>query len=469
MEINAKRLNPSPNSRKTGKLQDKGFIADCKGRTEEKDVNLYRTNGIAYSIAEFADRNMHLLSGYEQESLNKGKGFLKTHIPKGLEIPVQRNKAFGDKIEFVARSNGYRSAYDEKRKIKFKGCNPHPELGDYLSTPSDFGDTSPKIIRESWGVIEAAGVMREIMAISFLERNNFPNILEPLCVYEYIGRSGGKTIDLGYCLVERSRFNVRLGDLGGDDAMKIALFEPGLFKKIVPKEEDWLSEKEMDENKLLLAKKHGIGMEELEKECKKKIKENIDKPIGFFDLPEHLGYLIKRQTDFLINLHFRGFLRGSANGHQGNTIILPNGEAYLCDFDSTRIIRIPKKPDKDFMMKFFLSCAQEVIESDFTYLTFVEHEDLSETYENQRNVFDKVYMKYLQISGYFYAYMEKFLKSARSLGWDIGLLDKAAKEAERTHAYFDALMRNVRNSYTNHILGPKHYGKDSRDKYKGAN
>ncbi len=425
---------------------------------------LEETEGTSYSIRDFVERHISVLTPTEQQVVRTGFQLLPDSIPANLSKPVKRvseqdpENGSRRKIQTLGR----RSAYDADAHIKFKGCSPPAEPKPHANRFYFFGDDRFRIVKDSFGVMEPESVMRELLAISFLEQEQLPNVLHPLCVYEY--KPSERTA--GYCLVMHSEHNERLPDMDPDqdanhaDHLRLAIFDQQLFRKLVPFQKVWMDEQTIQQWIANEAQKKGMSIEDYVRVEKEKLLGQYDKPFGHS--PGFVEEAIEKQTELLITFQFRGLLRNMANGHNENTIISPSREYFLCDFETAAVIPIPAHADEKFLRDFCLAGVIESMELDFRYVAFVPHADLSKTPENRAQAFHSVFDKYSGISELFRRYHERFYEECRARGWAGRTLDRAIESARDTPVFADQALLRIDNDFVHAFYPFSQYLKNTQ-------
>jgi hypothetical protein len=130
-----------------------------------------------------------------------------------------------------------------------------------------------------------------------------------------------------------------------------------------------------------------------------------------------------KKASLLAKMNFLGGFRDLLDSNIGNEILDPG--VHLCDFSSFKVVKIPEKPDGDFIRRFYLQCIVEAIKSSLPIID--TKEDRSEIYTKKSSVFR--------------AYLRAFALHARKRGWDTTSLSKIHKWAETTPVFKRALRK----------------------------
>lgn len=414
----------------------------------DQEVMLMETEGKVHNVAEFVEMHHVLLSPHEQRLLASGAHLLHLTIPSGLDHPLSKVARENSKENGLpAQNSGVRSTYDTINKRKFKACISPDEPLPYWNLCCFFGESQFRIVEDSYGVLDTKEAMREIAAINYLQQLGLPNVLDPLCIFEYTKNGESR----GFCIVEASEYNHRLDQMDlnpvyyAQTCLRLALMNQELFRKVVPLEKAWLGPEIIKATIAKNAGKAGVSIDEYIERERGILQQQIDKPFWYGQ--DFVDEIIAKQIPLLINMHFKGLFRNMANGHIGNTIISPARDYFPCDFETAHMISIPKNPDVDFMKDFYLASVLEAIESDIGPLSFVPIPNLSTSYKNKRKVFERVFGRYQEVSNYFNEFTALFLEKCGDHGWDISLMQKAMMGAQESRVFFDQVMRHMPNDF----------------------
>lgn len=392
-------------------------------------IDLYKCAGITYSPAEFVRENLRVLDSKEQEIIKDCREYFPREVARELQTPLTRSEEIGKQKALIVNRDGGRSAYWEERRLKFKGCNPTLEHKIYTNPVFEFG-SSFKVASESWGVLSSEAVMRELLALAFLENRGLPNALTPVCVYEYRHKSS-----LGYCLVLRTLTNRRADEFL--DSKKIAVNYQGENEGL------WV----IDRGKATAADRAA---------------ELRGKELKFTQFTNQ--WYARQMADLLSNLHFQGFFRGPTNGHLGNTIVeFAEGKSkclYLCDFSTTRIIDLPPSPSPHFLADFILASLLEVLEAapfvcDYIKIANLpkscslppgEHRLPLEICELISRAYPKILDCFLRACLIFKCYIKKFFELGQEQGWNKEDVDSALNNVGEQWDLQQGILRVVPNS-----------------------
>lgn len=399
---------------------------------EPVEIKLYESKGKVYFIDQFAKQNLDLLAPHEQEVIMTNIDVFpkEKNISPFLRVPWTRSEWLrkSEKIDIVNRG-GERSAYHPLWKINFKGCRPVEKEREYRNMVWNFESSKLMSSSEAYGVLAARDIMSEILAVAFMHQHKIANIQMPTCIYEYF--SGNKS--LGYSLAIACESDFRIENLV-DDIENISY-------------------------------------------------SNDNRQIGFTGID--FNWYCQQKVDSMITSHFNGGFRNYTNCNYGNEIVvLENGKAsgiYFTDFDKFFLIKIPQKPDYDFLKKFYLTCFIELAESstptycapkkdelddserlkaaeDFmllfvesgTYVFVKNGESIKLFKKEQAETTELEYGKVAQImlakwSPLYGRYKEAFFSQAKILGWDLSLLEMIEKESIENNDYRKKLLFNTTN------------------------
>lgn len=380
----------------------------------DSKVQLYECPGEIYSIIDFVKKSKHLLNQHEQDLIAQSQDLLcQIHIPKYLTKCLTRTPEFAIKANpmLTVRRSGGRSAYWVERNIKFKGCRPVLDNTDFPIEILPFGTQKIEYRRIPFGTMRAESVMREILGYCFLKTHHFNTHSIPICVYKYQSDKH----DPGYCLVSKTVGEVRI-------------------EEFIPYPDCTIED--------IIRAKH--SNEQTIKQC----------PIGAelslrgIDLWQY----IEQKSSFLAKMHFNGGFRGILNSNIGNDVIVGNEtgdfQLYLCDFDTFKIVSIPKEPETSFVETFVLQCIVEVAKGSLSILDYV---DLPGGFSCVQ-IADALGEIYFNKSSLWHAYERKFYRNAELLGWDSPAVEKAIDKMRRTEAFANILCSCILNSrYVNEL------------------
>jgi len=119
-------------------LDRKKIIPHLKQKSE---TFLYPTDGCVYSIKEFAKNKKNLLNGYEQGFIEKNLSLLNKSIPDYLTSALTAVEPKNHCKKIPVKGVGSRSVFWLKKKLKFKGCKPKPDLY-FPNEQLDFGQNN---------------------------------------------------------------------------------------------------------------------------------------------------------------------------------------------------------------------------------------------------------------------------------------------------------------------------------------
>jgi len=363
-----------------------------------KKVYLYTCEGRVYSIQDFVELEGSKLGKNEIKIILEQKRHLTSKTPKILRDPFTLSAFLKkSKEKICVERAGARSAYWKTKKIKFKGCRPEPGLA-FPTEELGFGFAEVKTGKIPFGVLSTENVMREILAYCFFKQFKIAVCQKPLCVFEYLHE--GKI--LGYCLALQKPTDERM------------------------------------ENKLDyfgLSIKDLISIKYFEKKFKLKV---LSGEVGFKGI--NPKWYVKQKSKILVSMNFNGGFRGILNSNIGNDI-LHKKRLCICDFDTFRVIKIPKKPSLKFMNGFCLWCLVELFKTSPLVWDYLDLEGKS-----KKEVLKMLQDSFFENSSLWKSYKERFFREAKKRNWNLDLLQKALSKASKTGVYYDMIPDTVVNS-----------------------
>ena len=358
----------------------------------EKDVRMYECIGKVHSICSFIENHYNILSEKEFSIIEKQKGVLKKiKIPPFLNKCLTRSESLAVNQQFLSmKRNGARSAYDEKSKIKFKGCRP--EINSNSTFPIeklDFNKKNIKYDKIPFGVLSKGGVLREILAYCFCLYHSIPISHEPICIYEYY--YGDKSI--GFCIILKS--------LAGEKRVEQLIEYPDIsLKELIE-----ITTKKMKTSFLIGSELRVSGI--------------------------NINFYSEKKAKFLIKMHFNGGFRGILNSNIGNDIVDSEGNLFICDFDTFKIIEFPSQVDQLFLDDFVLSCLIEVFKSSLSILDFINFDEGKSLREKNLLLFKR----YKEKSTLWIYYWTIFMQMINQMRWDSVMIEKAVENSLKTEAF----------------------------------
>ncbi len=365
---------------------------------ESKQITLFSAHGHVLSIRQFAEKHLELLNKIEQGIIQDMTSILRAEQPFELPHPLVRTAKYTTGFqEIPARRCGTRSAYIQKLGLKIKGCRPEDAKFPHWELTKELN------IETSWlpfGVLDAEGVMREILAYCFTKKYSLPSPSEPFAVFEY---GQGETL-LSYGLVSKDAFDPRLEEFIDDKGITVHS-----LVRIVKRPDAFA---------------HILGRE-----------------VGLIGI--ELQDYIELKTDLLIAFNFRGAFRGILNSNIGNDIVRNSALHSLCDFDSFIVLPVPSSNEQSEIRRFVIRAFIELIKTSLPFVDYINF-DSQTTEEIHRSL--SAY--YIEKSSLFRRYKDKFLERAGELGWDITFVESCIREALSTPVSFELLQELVPNSHT---------------------
>ena len=342
-------------------------------------IKVYQTQEKVFSIKEFVDLFIDKTNLSEAEKRLLREGNLLDTVPKHLNKAITRAEWLkedrSDLIEM--RRAGERSAYCEKNKVKFKGCNPPEKEVEFPTELTFFGKEEVTVEKIPYGILTAEQVIREILGCVFFSKYGLNTNLKPVCVYEQ---------GYGFCLVEETKAEKRVESFLD--------FENKNVSELV----------RLDSIRKKLGLSHDLGTE---------VKLKGINIVKYAD----------EKAKMLLSMNFNGGFRGLLNSNIGNDVITLNEdgelELFLCDFDTFAVVEIPEKPTKDFLKRFFLQSFVELAKSSLPIVDIVK--DSVGAVE-----------RYKIISSLYNVYRREFYRKAKEKKWDLELLKEIEEWALST-------------------------------------
>lgn len=363
-----------------------------------KEIFLYSTEGNVYTVFDFAVKFKEKLSTIEETIINENINYL--NQKQQFKYPLTgTQEAYNRLLEpLKAKSIGSRSALLQKNNVKFKGCKfdisnqlcfPHEQL--------DFGDEKMQTTEIPFGVLTLENVLREILAFCFLKQFNININHTPINVFEYVYN---KKI-MGYCLVSKTKNEQRLES--AENYYDLSISDLICLKYIEKKTNIPLTENEPD---------FGIDKE----------------------------WYARQKAKLLIKVNFNGGFRGILNSNIGNDIIYKN-KLYICDFDTFNVIKVPLKPEYEYIKNFTLWCIVEVLKTSPIILDYLDTEGLT-----NKEISEKLWGIYTSKSLLWKNYVRLFMKKVKDLNWNLSYIEESLKEIIQTQVFEEMILDNVINS-----------------------
>ena len=373
-------------------------------------VSLYHCDGIVHTLRSFAGSRLSLLSELEAEIICNNLESFPDSLPDKqiLQRCLTRSIEFSSNQEPVVEvlRSGARSAYWESEQIKLKGCRPVRTKTVFPVDTISFDSREIKRQHTAFGVLDAQGVMRELLGYCFFCQIGLPVISKPLCVFEYL--ENGK--NAGYCLVLETPENTRIESL--IDYPDITIYDL-----------------------LTIYEKGGIGDGKI----------ILGSELRLSGL--NIWRYAEEKAAQLCAMHFAGGFRGILNSNIGNDISIkgPSNKfiLFLCDFDTFEVKPVSARLESSEMDIFVLRCIIEVAMGAMPILEFV---DIPEncTIEERTDLLGYVFF---EKSTLWRTYQRQFFSSAGRLGWQLDALEDSIERMRKTPAFTDVLTTCIPNSY----------------------
>jgi hypothetical protein len=371
---------------------------------------LYECPGTVYSVRAFARKHLKLLEPHERRFLSK----FFTELAGEIEVPQPLTKCLGRSEDFsihrtptlTARRCGARSAFLVEKRLKFKGCRPVWDGATYPSEILPFSGTRLRRIRIPFGTLSREAVMREILGYCFCLLHRITPHGTPLCVYEYEWE--GRIY--GYCLVMET-----VGETRAEEFIEYPDMTVGNLKAAIGAGE--------------VTGCYVLGSE-----------------LRLRGL--NLWWYVENKGRLLVQMHTNGGFRGILNSNIGNDVIAGLGgpalSLFLCDFDTFKVVAMPRKPNARFVRSFMLHCLIEVVKGSISILDYLE---LPDALEPARRA-EALAQVYLAKSSLWHAYRRRLAAQVRAGPWDYALLEPAFRRAIRTPVIAHVLGECVLNNHS---------------------
>lgn len=330
-------------------------------------LKLFESYGEVIRISDFLSQFLEECNLTECERSILIKAKFPKDIPSILDQPLTRADWLkkSDKI-IDAQRLGERSAY--WKKYKFKGCNPSNIEKTFPSESFFFGQEKVVIKQIPYGILTPEEVMRELLGFAFFQINDLKTNIIPMCIYKY---------PKGYCIVEETIGEKRVESLFEFQTKNIS----ELMKQNIARLQTKL--------------RHGLETE---------VRLNRINPKRY----------THQKAKILVEMNINGGFRGLLNSNIGNDVIdIVDHQLYLCDFDTFRVVEIPKKPDEQFLKRFFLQSFVEVVKSSLPIIDLVDNGD-------------EAVKRYLEISSLYHEYRRQFFLHAKKRDWELEKIESWA-------------------------------------------
>ena len=362
---------------------------------QSKKINLYSCQGKVYGVREFAHLNIPILNSLEQSFLKKNIDLLPEDNPPFAQPLVRNQRLSNGEMEVSAQRSGARSAYIPELNLKIKGCRPeNSEFPEWILDDN----FQLKVRKIPFGVLQAEGVIREILAYCFIRKYNLTLSCTPVAVLAY-----GKQGKHGFAIVSITKTDERL--------------------------ESRLHFNNITLHRLLRLHNSGDRLRLLEREA---MLAEID-----------TSYYCKRKTDLLTELNFHGGFRGILNSNIGNELVDKNMIVALCDLDTFKLFLLPTKDERHLIRKFVINTFIELLKSS---LPFIDYLDLNGMSKKEIHLALKDY--YCHHSSVYLTYRNKFFDWICKKEWDLNLVETFIEEALQLDIAFEILQELIPNSYT---------------------
>ena len=377
-------------------------LDDDRKLRETEDIVLYSTAGSVTPARAFAERHLGLLDPEEAALVAGGLDRL-ADGPAGFERPLLRTPRYADgALEVPAKRGGTRSAYLPEGQIKIKACRPEATTFPHWELDDDFALEVGQI---PFGVMTPEGVMREILAYCFEQRQGLPSAGRPLVVFDYAadGNGDGDGGSLGLSLVSH---------VPGDERVERFIDCGGRTL-----------------HDLVRQRRRGLLPAGREVELRGISRQDF----------------VERKAGLLARFNFGGGFRGLLNSNIGNDVIRDGRLHSICDFDTFHRQALPAADDREGVRRFTLRAYVELIKSS---LPFVDWLDFADADAGREEVHRALAAYYREHGSLFHAYSRRFLRRAADLGWDAPLVAGAIDEALATPIAFELLQELIPNSFT---------------------
>lgn len=374
------------------KLERKKIVPELKKQTYQY---LKHQDGVVLTINDFFKKNNLILQKHERLIIKNELSLFEQKIPNFLENPLILTENSENESVIKIVKIGSRSTFWPEKKIKIKGCRwngmlsfPHERL--------DFGSTIMKTEEIPFGILTKENVLREILAYCFLKKYNIRAFQKPMVVFEY--HENKKVI--GYALVYHS-----------------------------------LSEKRIEsrENYFNLTVKDFISIKFIEKTYNVNILPNESNIIGIKE-----DWYAKEKSKLLLMMNFNGGFRGFLNSNLGNDIVYKR-KFYICDFDTFKVIKIPKKASENFIFSFCLWSMIELIKSSPLVFDYIDLSGIE--YKEAAGI---LWKSYSEKSLLWAEYKKGFVQMAKKLKWSN--IEDIMQRVTEQKIFYELILDNVLNS-----------------------
>jgi hypothetical protein len=350
-------------------------------------LELYPVRGDVHCVRSFAEAHASVLADHERRFLAANRDCLAAPTVE-LSTPLARSglpPIDGPRLPALRR--GARSAYISSLGLKLKGCRPEPS--SFPSWSVDDG-RRPVVTTIPFGVLQAEGVMRELLGSCFAACHGLSLATVPIAVFEYADAHG----DGRFCLVS-----------SGDDAQR--------------------AEARIDCDGLTLhdvVRLHRVGR----LRGREARLRGIDATV-----------FIARKADALARLHVAGGRRGVLNSNIGNDVLAGDAFAGLCDFDTFRLQLVPDGASDSALADFVFTALIEVLKSSLPFIDFCADgtpSGLAHYYRTRSSLYR--------------AYRDRFACAAAARRWNAASVERHARNTLESSIATELIRELVPNAET---------------------
>ena len=163
----------------------------------------------------------------------------------------------------------------------------------------------------------------------------------------------------------------------------------------------------------------------------------LEGDVGFKRVSQ--DWYCREKSKILLKMNFNGGFRGILNSNIGNDIHY-NKTLFTCDFDTFKIIKIPKNPDYKFIKNFVLWCFVELLKTSPTCWDYL---DLGKFKPKNLEILTESYRKNSLLWKYYY---KGFIQEAKKRKWNLLYVEEAIKEMIKAPVYYDMILDVVPNN-----------------------
>jgi hypothetical protein len=354
----------------------------------EPALELYPVRGRVVGARAFADEHLSIVAPNEQAILRQCRRWLSAVAPPELPAPMVRSglpRVDGKSLPAIRR--GARSAFVPHLGLKLKGCRPEPAT--FPSWKID-EQRRVKVVDIPFGVLQADGVVRELLGYCFATCHGLATPTIPVAVLEYGDVNG----DGRFCLVSRGEDGERAEARIDCDRVTVH----GLLR--------------------LHRAGHLCGREA---------------GLAGFDTIR----FVRRKSHALIAMHFAGGRRGVLNSNIGNDVLSDGTFAGLCDFDTFHVEPLPRPDDAEGIGRFVFTAWLEVLKGSLPIIDYCD--------DGSGRALAACYRRH---SSLFAIYREEFMRAAAKVDWDTTVVEAAIADTLESPIATELLRELVPNADT---------------------